>query len=88
MAELGSLNPSAQEEILKTLGPAERQRYGIPDPAGQPQRAGAMSGSLHPDNGPPTGPIQTQPHYREDQPQWTGGSEEHRWFGSGQGGAQ
>ncbi|WP_258343698.1 ABC transporter ATP-binding protein [Saccharopolyspora gregorii] len=44
MANLGSLTPSAQQEIFKSLTPQERERYGIRE--GSPATAGTRSGTL------------------------------------------
>lgn len=90
MAELGSLNPAAQREIINSLGPAERQRYGVGEP---PQQRASLSGSLQPGEVAQVPPsAQTTPMNPSPQPrhqanqQWTE-SEHQSWFGPG-GGAQ
>ena len=86
MRDLHSLNPAAQQEILKSLGPAERRRYGVAEPG-----SGTFSGSLQTEEiaqvpSAPTTPMPQQspqgPQSRQDpyRPQWT---DEQGWFGQG-----
>jgi len=91
MRDLDQLDPAAQQEIIKSLGPAERRRYGV-----QEGGSASFGGSLPTEEvaqvppSPPTTPLPQQPQpgpqQRQDpyRPQWTeergAGSD---WFGRG-----
>ncbi|MHA6805859.1 ABC transporter ATP-binding protein [Salinifilum ghardaiensis] len=68
MQELGGLDPAAQQEILNTLTPEERARYGV-DGRQHPAPQGAQP--PRPDGGQPAQQVpQSEPQGRHAQGQW------------------
>ncbi|GAB3294503.1 ABC transporter ATP-binding protein [Parasphingorhabdus pacifica] len=68
MANLGSLAPAAQQEILNNLNPEDRRRYGVTTENG---RTAQMSGSLRPGDvaNTPQATAQTAPPQAQHAPQ-------------------
>jgi phospholipid/cholesterol/gamma-HCH transport system ATP-binding protein len=92
MANLGSLPYEAQQEILKSLNPRERQRYEITDAGAGRMRTESMTGSLsgparmrdaRQDPGPRAGTD--EPYRAAEEPEQM---QRRGWFGGKRGGGQ